>query len=780
MAETGMPRDVATEAAGFAPEPAVAGDATAMRLAQSLPPEGALPLEGMAPVSAEPVNEVPGGETLEEAVRSEGAADAGPAFLYLGTESALIGASEPSAGSVSALASVGIDGSGIENASGNGPGAGNLPAPLFPRATGGSWQPIGPSASAAGSAGFALVPGFGQDLTAAPLPFSLSLANLLGDGAASRLSDVLSGAADRSAIAERPDGIPLRPEPTDGNDDVAEATIPGQPTGPLVPGVSPPNRDLDVAGTVETVAAVGAVPDDPPKDMSTPPALSAGLMLIGTDGADTLLGGSGNDTLMGLGGNDTLIGDDGNDTLIGDQGNDTLFDGGGDDLIRIDGGDHVWMTGSGNDVATLNGGSVVMMGAGSSADWSIYYDPALSTLIAAHAVFGSKTFVLNGGRLDMFDQDTGLTYPDYVALLESMGGGGTGGLRHFGSSADDTISGGAGDDVLKGRGGDDRLFGGDGDDDLDGDIGDDTLEGGSGDDTLTGGDGNDRLVADAGNDTLYDGAGDDTLVITGGVNTWIGGTGNDDVLLDGAELTFTPADATGFEHLIRMGPDYYTLYHPERGTKSFTVVNGGQLNMLDTINGLAGEDVTNEGEPGMHAILGSQFDDSVIGRAEDEVFMPGLDGIGAGNDVYSGLGGNDMFAGGVGLDTFIGGTGSDGFLVAGPGDGVYIGDHDTLVGDVATDVFVDFVRGEDVLAINGAGFGGLTDAQTEFAAIDAVYDGTNGPAGGQTLFHDAAGYVIYDDNGAQNGYTILAKIEDGNGGVVTDFDSSDVFIQDFV
>ncbi len=55
-----------------------------------------------------------------------------------------------------------------------------------------------------------------------------------------------------------------------------------------------------------------------------------GLVVNGTDGADTLIGlDNYGDTLNGLGGNDVLTGGNGNDTLAGGAGADTLYGGGG-------------------------------------------------------------------------------------------------------------------------------------------------------------------------------------------------------------------------------------------------------------------------------------------------------------------------------------------------------------------------------------------------------------------------------------------------------------------
>ncbi|MEM8789421.1 MAG: hypothetical protein AAGE76_14270, partial [Pseudomonadota bacterium] len=93
----------------------------------------------------------------------------------------------------------------------------------------------------------------------------------------------------------------------------------------------------------------------------------------------------------------------------------------------------------------------------------------------------------------------------------------------LGTTADDTLRGGAGGDELRGRADDDTLYGRGAQDRLFGQAGDDTLFGGAGDDFLWGGAGSDRLFGDAGDDVLkdiageiYGGAGDDRVFLQTG------------------------------------------------------------------------------------------------------------------------------------------------------------------------------------------------------------------------------------------------------------------------
>jgi Ca2+-binding RTX toxin-like protein len=75
-------------------------------------------------------------------------------------------------------------------------------------------------------------------------------------------------------------------------------------------------------------------------------------------------------------------------------------------------------------------------------------------------------------------------------------------VHRVGTSASQTLAGGAFDDTLSGLAGDDRLFG---------NAGDDILDGGTGADTLIGGLGNDTYFTDGG-DTI-------TEAVKGGIDT---------------------------------------------------------------------------------------------------------------------------------------------------------------------------------------------------------------------------------------------------------------------
>jgi Ca2+-binding RTX toxin-like protein len=81
----------------------------------------------------------------------------------------------------------------------------------------------------------------------------------------------------------------------------------------------------------------------------------AGVLLLGTNIANTLTGGNGDDTLRGYAGNDTLIGGIGKDNLNGGSGSDRLDGGSESDILLGASGNDTLLGGDGND--TLLGAS---------------------------------------------------------------------------------------------------------------------------------------------------------------------------------------------------------------------------------------------------------------------------------------------------------------------------------------------------------------------------------------------------------------------------------------
>ena len=255
---------------------------------------------------------------------------------------------------------------------------------------------------------------------------------------------------------------------------------------------------------------------------------------------------------------------------------------------------------------------------------------------------------------------------------------------------------------------DDFFVGGDGDDQLFGGDGNDVLRGGAGNDQIFGEGGDDELTGDAGDDTLDGGLGSDLL-------SYLSEGGSQGILLD-----------------LEAQPD--------------TVID--TFGDSDTI-------------AGFERYEGSDNDDNMTGGSgADELIGAG------GNDTLNGRAGNDLLHGGRGADVLTGGDGDDRFFYAGPEDGGgVLGNVAVSISGASGDILADFdVVGDDTLVIDALAFGVTAVDASNFGTIAAEYDGANG-AGSSTAWdngeaafiRDGDGNLIYDDNGAEDGYTIVAQ-----------------------
>jgi Ca2+-binding RTX toxin-like protein len=211
-----------------------------------------------------------------------------------------------------------------------------------------------------------------------------------------------------------------------------------------------------------------------------------------------------------------------------------------------------------------------------------------------------------------------------------------------GDAGNDTLYGGLGNDSLAGGDNADLLYGDDGADTLAGNAGNDTLYGGLGDDSLLGGDGNDSLFGDAGNDALAGEAGDDSLNGGAGNDTLDGGTGND-----------TLEGGAGADALFGGAGMDYADYHASAAGVSIDLASGTA----------SGGDATGDSLGGIDGIIGSAFDDTLLGfDGEDTTPGTAYTNVfygGAGNDILDGRGGADSLYGGADNDTITGGAGND-------------------------------------------------------------------------------------------------------------------------
>ena len=228
---------------------------------------------------------------------------------------------------------------------------------------------------------------------------------------------------------------------------------------------------------------------------------------IGTDtftGFEKAFGGAGDDTLIGGSGADTLIGKAGFDTLDGGLGDDTLFGGSGDDILIGGIGSDEYIGGAGFDrlsFITVTEGLSINVDTGGGTGTVV----DLSGTLGVNATFSEIEFV-------------------------------------EGSSAGDTIFGGAGDDTIDGSGGTDNVSGGAGDDTIGFDTSSETLDGGAGQDKIILF-GSNQLVdaANLANVTSIEeidlsGIGSNTFTATAGLVQTISGTGTLSVFGDGDDI----------------------------------------------------------------------------------------------------------------------------------------------------------------------------------------------------------------------------------------------------
>ncbi len=470
--------------------------------------------------------------------------------------------------------------------------------------------------------------------------------------------------------------------------------------------------------------------------------------LTGYATADTLQGLGGDDTLAGRGGNDSLDGGAGDDSLSGDEGNDALLGGAGTDSLRGN---------EGND--TLRGGD------------------------------GDDT--LSGDR----DDDT-LAGEDGNDMLYGVGGadvleGGGGDDVLDGGSENDVLDGGAGNDSLLGDNGDDTLRGGPGIDSLSGNAGNDILYGGADDDVLLGDRDNDVLEGEAGNDRLDGGFGIDAMA---------GGTGDDTYVVDAAADTVVEAAGEGTDTVEALMS--YTLPANVEGlTLSGTGAISGTGNALNnrltgnsganTLSGAAGDDAL-EGGAGLDTLVGGPGNDTyAMADAADIVTeLPGegtdsletgatatlpdnvenltLTGTsaigGTGNALNNTLTGNsaaNRLDGGAGVDAMAGGAGDDTYLVDSAGDTV------TEAASEGTDAIessvtyalpanVERLTLTGVAALEGTG-NGLNNTLTGNAAANRLDGGT----GADTMAGGAGDDIYVVDHVADAAVELQGEGADG-------------------
>ncbi|OUR77095.1 hypothetical protein A9Q83_12840, partial [Alphaproteobacteria bacterium 46_93_T64] len=376
-----------------------------------------------------------------------------------------------------------------------------------------------------------------------------------------------------------------------------------------------------------------------------------------------LVGDTDNDLLIGTGLADVITGGDGDDLIIAKNGNDTVQGGAGDDTLVGEGGDDSLDGGEGFDTAYLDAsttGVTITLDTVSTGTGSV--EEGTDTLVSIEKIVGSDhndTFVANAGfsgsygnfnafegqdgddtitgngntRVDYINADGGVTVDLSDGTAEAAGLGATnigfdnllGGINQIGGSMfSDSLSGGVDDYYESFRGRD----------------GNDTIDGGSGFDE---------------SDYIFSSEGITATLIAGGAGTVSKISGEVDTLLSIEKIRgsdFADSfDATAFD-----GGSFGLSNYVEGRDGNDTIAGNGETRVeyrnadggvhvdlgLGFSQATAGIDgATNVGVDvisGATKIVGSEFDDSLVGGADDYY------------EEYRGEGGDDTIDGVSGFD----------------------------------------------------------------------------------------------------------------------------------
>ena len=366
-------------------------------------------------------------------------------------------------------------------------------------------------------------------------------------------------------------------------------------------------------------------------------ALSSGVSITGSVGANTIIGSSGNDIIDGGGGSDIINAGTGNDTVTY-RGAETSIDGG-----------------AGSDTLTIASGATLT---------------AINFAVASgfDQTVGDSANVTNFENLDASAVTTALNVT--------------------GSAAANVITTGAGNDTIDGGGGADVINAGGGNDTVSYYGSESVIDGGGGSNTLllravttvnlgnvdqTTGDATSvsnfqnvdasglsasvSITGSSGANTIISGSGNDVIDGAGGADIIAAGAGNDTVSYYGAEVSID--GGAGTNTLVLRTTANVNLASTDQtvgdttGVTNFQNVDASALSVAVSITGSAGA----------NTIIGGSGNDTIDGGG-------GADQInsGAGNDTVTYRGTESSIDGGTGNDTLIlvatGGTTAVNFAVA--------------------------------------------------------------------------------------------------------------------
>jgi Ca2+-binding RTX toxin-like protein len=289
----------------------------------------------------------------------------------------------------------------------------------------------------------------------------------------------------------------------------------------------------------------------------------------------------------------------------------------------------------------------------------------------------------------------------------------------FGSSGNDTITGGSGADQLFGEAGNDTLLGKDGADLLFGGAGDDTLTGGRGDDQVFGQAGNDRMIWNPGDGSALNegGAGSDTVEVNGGN---VGE--NFTVTANGARVRFDRVNPAPF--FLDIGTTENLVVNANGGDDTFSATGNLAALVQITVDGGAGNDTINGGN-GDDLLLGGDGNDFIDGNQGTDVAR-----MGTGDDVFQWDpgDGNDTVEGQDGTDTmlFNGNNISEVFEASANGERVLFTRN---VGNIVMDlndverIDLNALGGTDTTTVNDLSGTDLVELNINLAAVGGAGDG---------------------------------------------------------
>lgn len=412
--------------------------------------------------------------------------------------------------------------------------------------------------------------------------------------------------------------------------------------------------------------------------------------------------------------------DGSNNTLsvTGSGGNDTVTFGSGTTNVigGVTGVEYIYLNDSHTTIQSslsgvtfgASGGSALNLDGASGNSISVMSSAVLSTLVGSTGadiltLDGTIDTLTDGGGNDtLIFSGTGGTAKNVTGWETITGGSGSHTLN-LGTANDAILLTGALAELTD-NGGTDTLTFGDAGGSVSSLIGIETIIGGSGDDQIT-------FSADVSGVFFSGGGSTDQVTLQGtgtnsvslsSVETVVGGSGDDTVSFTSAVSSTTVdlgSDTSG--DILQLG-DF---------TNNVSVIN------VETVTGGTGNDtITVSGATNNTTIVANAGDDTVTGGAGDDLIqgksgndtLVGGDGVdtlqgGGGSDSVSGGNGNDIITGGDGADTLTGGAGKDTFIY----------NTVTEFGDTITDF--TFGSGNDVLDFNitlsgGSNFGFFTSS----------------------------------------------------------------------